>query len=121
MQKGLIVIAAMFGMLFSTAVINPVLATPATPRRVEVTAKKFSFEPAEITVQKGQAVDLVVKSADVAHGLRIRELNLDVKVNKGATADAHFTADKTGTFVGHCSVFCGSGHGKMTLTIHVVE
>ncbi len=27
MQKGLILIAAMFGMLFSTAVINPVLAT----------------------------------------------------------------------------------------------
>ena len=121
MQKGLILIAAMFGMSFSTAVINPALATPAAPKRVEVTAKRFSFEPAEITVQKGQAVDLVVKSGDVAHGLSIRELNLDIKVNKGATADAHFTADKAGTFVGHCSVFCGSGHGKMTLTIHVVE
>jgi cytochrome c oxidase subunit 2 len=121
MQKGFILIAAIFGMLFSTAVIDPVSATSKAPRRVEVTAKKFSFEPAEITVQKGQAVDLVVKSTDVAHGLKIRELNLDIKVNKGATADAQFTPDKTGTFVGHCSVFCGSGHGRMTLTIRVVE
>ena len=112
MQKGLIVIAVMFGMLFSTTVINPVLATPSTPRRVEVTAKKFSFEPAEITVQKGQAVDLVVKSADVAHGLRIGELNLDIKVNKGATADAHFTADKAGTFVVIAQSFAAQGTGK---------
>jgi len=121
MQKGFILIAAIFGMLFSTAVIDPVSATSKAPRRVEVTAKKFSFEPAEITVQKGQAVDLVVKSTDVAHGLKIRELNLDIKVNKGGMADAQFTPDKTGTFVGHCSVFCGSGHGRMTLTIRVVE
>jgi cytochrome c oxidase subunit 2 len=32
-----------------------------------------------------------------------------------------FTADKTGDFVGHCSVFCGSGHGGMSLTLHVVN
>jgi cytochrome c oxidase subunit 2 len=103
------------------ALIGPVVAEPAGPLRVEVTAKRYSFQPAEITVHKGQPVDLVVKSGDVAHGLRVRELNLDVKVNKGATTNASFTPDKTGNFVGHCSVFCGSGHGQMTLTIHVVE
>ena len=43
------------------------------------------------------------------------------KVSKGGTAEIAFTPDKTGTFVGHCSVFCGSGHGEMTLTLHVVE
>jgi cytochrome c oxidase subunit II len=95
-------------------------ARPAAPRRIEVTAKRFAFEPAEITVKKGEAVELELTSVDVPHGLRIRELKIDLRVNKGKKADAVFTPQTTGTFVGHCSVFCGSGHGEMTLTIHVV-
>jgi len=93
----------------------------ATPRRIEVTASRFAFTPGEITLKKGQPVVLVVKSADVAHGLRFRELNLNIKVDKGGTAEMQVTPDKTGDFVGHCSVFCGSGHGAMALTLHVVE
>jgi len=95
-------------------------ARPASPRRVEVTAKRFSFEPAEITLKKGEAVDFVLTSSDVDHGIRIRELHLDLRVGKGKTADVTLTPATVGTFVGHCSVFCGSGHGRMTLTIHVV-
>ena len=95
-------------------------ANPASPRRVEVTAKRFAFEPAEITLKKGEAVDFVLTSSDVDHGIRIRELHLDLRVGKGKSADVTLTPTTTGTFVGHCSVFCGSGHGKMTLTIHVV-
>ena len=91
-----------------------------TPRRVEVKAKRFAFEPAEITVRKGESVELRLTSADVAHGLRIRELKIDLHANKGKTAMATFTPEIPGTFVGHCSIFCGSGHGQMTLTIHVV-
>ena len=91
------------------------------PRRIEITAKQFTFEPNEITVKKGEPVVLVLKSADVSHGLRFRDLNLNVKIDKGATAELPFTPDKTGDFVGHCSVFCGSGHGGMMMTMHVVN
>ena len=92
-----------------------------SPREIEVTAKRFSYAPGEITLKKGEPVVLLIKSADVAHGLRFRELNLDAKIDKGGTAKLSFTPEKTGDFVGHCSVFCGSGHGEMTLTLHVVE
>jgi len=91
------------------------------PRRIEVTAKRFAFEPGEITLKKGQPVVLVLKSTDAAHGLRFRELNVDVKVGANGTKEVQFTPDKVGDFVGHCSVFCGSGHGSMMLTLHVVE
>jgi cytochrome c oxidase subunit 2 len=91
------------------------------PRHIEVTAKRFGFEPAEITLKKGQPVDLVLKSTDVPHGLRFRDLKLDVRVGKGGTSEVHFTPNVAGTFVGHCSVFCGSGHGSMTLKLHVVD
>jgi cytochrome c oxidase subunit 2 len=57
----------------------------------------------------------------VAHGIKFKELNLQAKVDKGGTGELAFTPDKTGDYVGHCSVFCGSGHGSMTLTLHVTE
>jgi cytochrome c oxidase subunit 2 len=93
----------------------------AAPRRVEITAKKFDFTPGEVTLKKGEPVVLVLKSVDVPHGLRFRELNVNVNAGKGQTTEVPFTPSKTGTFVGHCSVFCGPGHGTMTLTLRVVE
>jgi len=113
-----IVLAAAFiaGLTF----VSPVPGQPA-PHRIEVTAKRFDFTPGEITLKKGEPVVLVLKSADVAHGVRFKELGVSVNAGKGQTTEVAFTPDKTGTFVGHCSVFCGSGHGSMTLTLHVVE
>lgn len=93
----------------------------SAPRTIEVTAKRFTFDPGEITLKKGEPVVLVLKSADVAHGLRFRELNVDVKTRAGGTAQVQFTPEKTGDFIGQCSVFCGSGHGSMKLKLHVVD
>jgi cytochrome c oxidase subunit 2 len=91
-----------------------------SPRRIEIAAKRYSFEPAEITIKTGESVDLVVTSGDVTHGLRVRELNINVRASKGKPGEVKFTPERAGTFIGHCSVFCGAGHGKMTFTIHVV-
>jgi cytochrome c oxidase subunit 2 len=95
-------------------------AQPA-PRRIEVDAKRFDFTPGEITLKKGEPVVIVLKSVDVAHGIRFRELGIETKAAKGQTSELAFTPNKTGAFVGHCSVFCGSGHGSMTLTLRVVD
>src|SRR5579863_2610589 len=91
------------------------------PQRIEVVAEKFDFTPSAITLKKGEPVVLVLKSADVPHGIRFRELGIEAKAGKGQTSELAFTPDKAGTFVGHCSVFCGSGHGAMTLTLVVVD
>jgi cytochrome c oxidase subunit 2 len=112
------------GIIFLAFALLPVLTSQSSaatsPRRIEVTAKRFEFEPAEITIKSGESVDLVLTSADVSHGVRIRELNIDLRASKGKPGEVKFTADRAGAFIGHCSVFCGSGHGRMTLTIHVV-
>ena len=94
---------------------------PDAPRRIEVSVKRFGYTPAEITLKKGEPVVLVLTTQDVAHGLEFKELNLNTKVAKGKPSELAFTPDKVGDFVGHCSVFCGSGHGSMTLTLHVTE
>ena len=121
MKTKFMLLALFVGIATASVFSTRVVQAQAAPRRIEVTAKRFAFEPGEITVKKGQPVVLVLKSTDVAHGLRFRELNLDVKIPKGDTVELPFTPDKTGDFVGHCSVFCGSGHGTMTLTLHVMD
>ena len=102
-------------------VVHTTSAQQPPPRRIEVVAKRFDFVPGEITLKKGEPVVLVLKSVDVAHGLRFKELGIAIKADKGHTSELTFTPDKTGDFVGHCSVFCGAGHSEMTLTLHIVE
>jgi cytochrome c oxidase subunit II len=120
MRKMLMLV--LFAGVLGMAAFSPAAAwAQPEPQRIEITASRFAFSPGEITLKKGQPVVLVLKSADVAHGLRFREFNVDVKVKAGGTAQVQFTPDKTGDFVGHCSVFCGSGHGSMAFKLHVVD
>lgn len=120
MKRKYMLFALCFG-LWLSAVSGAKAWAQSAPQRVEITAKRFEFSPGEITLKKGQPVVLVLKSADVAHGLRIRGLNVDVKVKAGGTAQVEFTPQQVGEFTGHCSVFCGSGHGSMTFKVHVVS
>jgi len=82
-------------------------------REVMITAKQFSFEPAEVRVKVGERIRLVVKSPDTTHGLAIPAFNVNMTIEQGQSATAEFTADKAGTYPFFCSVFCGSGHGGM--------
>jgi cytochrome c oxidase subunit 2 len=121
MQKKYMQLVLVITVLVITGFCRPMARAQAAPQRIEVTAKRFDFSPGEITLKKGQPVLLILKSADVGHGIRIRELNVEVKVGKGGTAQVQFTPDKVGDFVGHCAVFCGSGHGSMIFKVHVVD
>ena len=91
------------------------------PQRFTITAKRYSYQPGEITVQKGRPVILELSSEDVTHGLKCKELGIDVTVHKGETVEVDFTPQETGRFVARCSHFCGVGHGSMTLAVNVVD
>jgi cytochrome c oxidase subunit 2 len=92
-----------------------------TPRTIEMTAQRFTFEPNEITVKKDQPVILLIKSKDVSHGLVIEDLGVRTEVKKGEATEVKFDPETTGTFEGKCAHFCGKGHGSMTLTVHVTD
>jgi cytochrome c oxidase subunit 2 len=111
---GVLVIAEGYG-------LHAASASLVEPHRVVIVAKRYAFDPGTVTLKKGEPVDLVLESSDVPHGVRFRELGVEVKASKGGQGEVKFTPDKTGDFVGHCSVFCGAGHGSMTLTLHVVD
>ncbi len=111
---------ALSAALLTGATFAPAAWAQAAPQRIEITARRFFFTPNEITVEKGRPVVLVLKSADVGHGIRFRDFGVDMKVKAGGTVEVTFTPDKIGDFVGHCSVFCGEGHGSMKIVLHVV-
>jgi cytochrome c oxidase subunit II len=122
MKFGILVKTIFIGCLAVFAItLSGFVPAPDTPKRIEVSVKKFEYTPGEITLKKGEPVVLVLTTQDVAHGLKFTELNLNTKFAKGKPSELAFTPDKVGDFVGHCSVFCGSGHGSMTLTLHVAE
>ena len=77
-------------------------------------AKKYAFVPAEIKVKQNDIVKITLTSEDVTHGLAIKEYGINVSVKKCETKKIEFLADKKGTFVFRCSVFCGLGHSGMT-------
>ena len=111
------------GAVLSAGCAGVSLQAPAadTPKRIEIVAKRFAYTPAEITLKKGEPVVLVLRSDDVTHGIKFKELGIDSEIRKGAVTELPFTPMQTGDFVGHCSRFCGAGHGGMTLTLHVTE
>ncbi len=119
MQRRLVLKCLCF-VLLCNGLIAPRVAA-AQPRRIVVTAMRFSFDPGAITLKKGEPVTLILESVDVPHGLRFRDLGVELKASKGKPGEVQFTPDKVGEFVGHCSVFCGAKHGSMMLTLRVVE
>jgi len=116
-----------FGSLFLAGALTTTLVAPhhsraqEAPKKIEITAKRFEFSPNEITVKKGEPVELIVTSQDVDHGLKITELGVNLKISKGKPSEAAFTPTEVGDFTGQCTSFCGPGHGGMKMTVHVTE
>jgi cytochrome c oxidase subunit II len=88
-------------------------------RVIEIHAHRFAFDPAEITVKKGETVQLHLISDDVTHSLLIPDLGFNETASKGHPGDATLTPKNDGDFKGRCGKFCGSGHGRMLFTVHV--
>ncbi len=82
-------------------------------RIIEVKASRYKFEPDPIVVRLGEKVRLIVTSIDVAHGIAISELKINLSVPAGKTEHIEFVADKQGEFHAYCNVYCGPGHGQM--------
>ena len=90
------------------------------PRVIEVIAKRFAFEPAEIAVTVGEKVTLAVRSADGVHGVEIKKVKVKKEIPRGAEpVMIEFTATEMGRFPIVCSEYCGDGHDDMKGTLVV--
>ena len=86
-------------------------------KEFDIKAKKWDFSPDTITVNKGDKVILNIESLDdgsgIGHGIVIHEFGVSKSFRGGDLVTVEFLADKKGTFIFFCSVYCGSGHGSM--------
>jgi cytochrome c oxidase subunit 2 len=89
------------------------------PRIVEITAKRFEFNPKEITLKQGETVTIRLTTLDVTHGFFMKALGIDTVVEPGKPTEVTLTPRATGSFTTICDHFCGEGHGNMHMTIHV--
>jgi cytochrome c oxidase subunit 2 len=89
-------------------------AQPAERRTIDVIARRFAFEPAQIEVAVGEPVRLLVRSADGVHGLEIKKLKVKKTVPRGGEAVViDFTPTEPGQFPILCSEYCGDDHDSM--------
>jgi cytochrome c oxidase subunit II len=103
----------------AAALLAPTPSPAAEERVVEISARRFEFTPATITLQRGQPVVLRLRTQDVAHGFYMKALGIDTTIEPGKVTDVPLTPTAAGRFVTICDHFCGAGHGNMKLTILV--
>ena len=91
------------------------------PQTIEIHSKKFEYIPSEITLKKGETYRLHLTSDDVPHSFRIKALQLNGTMKPNEFTDVLFTPEQVGDFKADCGVYCGVGHTKMAMTVHVVD
>jgi cytochrome c oxidase subunit II len=111
---------------------SPAKAPQADPnvRVIEMTAKKYEFNPSPVHVKAGTKVQLKITALDRKHGFKINAYpdGADTKgepglvftsqqdcftIDKDAPAVVEFVAKTPGTYSFKCCVHCGLGHGGM--------
>jgi plastocyanin len=80
--------------------------TPSGPvKEFTVDGSSFEFDPATITVNKGDTVKIIFKDIDGAHNLVVDGYGVSTKtIGPGKEDSLTFIADKSGSFKYYCSV-----------------
>lgn len=84
---------------------------------VNLSAKMFEFNPAEVQAKVGDTVRFTMKNDSGLHGIALDEYGMNIK--EGDTYE--FVVDKPGEFEFYCSIPCGQGHDNMTGKLVVTE
>jgi cytochrome c oxidase subunit II len=112
MRKAIAVMAA--GVVGLACAMAAAQDQPAHARVIEITAKKYAFDPPRIEMKVGETVELHLASLDVKHGFECKDLGLQkVTFEKGKPATLTVAPDKPGIYDFKCANFCGMGHGRM--------
>lgn len=83
------------------------------PRIIHLTARRFTYEPAEITLKAGEAVLIAIRSLDFIHGMNLPDLGLRLDLMPGRVTSLPLLPQKLGVIEFVCDNFCGDGHEEM--------
>jgi cytochrome c oxidase subunit 2 len=119
---------------YTLAKMPDVQDAPSGARQVKVVGFQFGWEftgvggfklpknaPVNtLVIPVDTPVKLLLTSRDVIHDWWVPELGQKADLWPGTTTDTWINADKTGTYDGQCSEFCGAGHPDMVIVVKVV-
>jgi len=74
---------------------------------VEIRASRQGFEPAEVTLRKGEAVQVILSSADGEHCFAVDALRVEKRVRPGRKTILDLTPDRAGRFPFYCCLESG--------------
>lgn len=83
------------------------------PRVIELTARRFVYEPNEIALKVGERVVIAIKSVDFVHGMNIPDLGKRLDLVPGRVTRLELAPRAPGVIDFVCDNFCGDGHEQM--------
>jgi cytochrome c oxidase subunit II len=86
---------------------------------VQMVAKMWKFEPAEVVITPGSTVDLYLATPDVTHGMQIVGTNVNLMAVPGVVNYARVKFSKPGNYLVVCNEYCGIAHHNMAGVIRV--
>jgi len=87
---------------------------------IDIVASNWKFTPAKISIPVNEPTTLRLTSSSGVHGLESSDFGIaKTTISPSGFQLVTFTPTKPGTYVLHCAVVCGPGHGDMTLTVVV--
>lgn len=82
-------------------------------RYIELKARKFSYSPNIIEVNRSDRMHIRLVSEDVHHGFYLDGYEMEMTAQPSLSGGVHFLANKTGKFAFRCSMTCGPFHPYM--------
>ena len=84
-------------------------------RRISMEAERFSFTPSRIKLAPGEELEIVLRSADTAHGFAVEGTDISVEIPKRGSGEVtvRYKAVEPGRFKYECNRMCGAGHHFM--------
>jgi cytochrome c oxidase subunit 2 len=83
------------------------------PRVIEMTARRFNYEPNEIALKAGERVVVAIRSLDFIHGMNLPDLGMRLDLVPGRVTRLNLHPKVPGVIDFVCDNFCGDGHEEM--------
>ena len=97
----------------ATLVRASVAQSASEPRVIEMTARRFVYEPNEIALKAGERVVIAIRSIDFMHGMNLPDLGKRQDLVPGSVTRLELQPMKPGVIDFLCDNFCGDGHEGM--------
>ena len=83
------------------------------PRVIPLVARRYRYEPSEITLKAGEAVVIEIRALDFVHGMNIPDLGRRLDLMPGLVTRLELQPKEPGVIEFLCDNFCGEGHEEM--------